>query len=112
MPYPSIFRKAFPTRRKSNAPSGGLDHCAIQSMSAETKVKLRLLLSDDFDTADSWQDLSNRLLEKGFYLRHLDDEILVHDCISHLRICSSEFIGFPQNALESRFDQVPERAAL
>lgn len=105
MPLPSIFRKPSPVDNPQPASAKPAPACAIQSMSAETGLKLRLLLRDDFTAANSWGDLSNRLLEKGFYIRTQDGEILIHDCISHLKICSSQFIGCPSNVLEDRFDQ-------
>lgn len=99
----SVFRNPFPILRKSKPAPKAPSARIVRKLNPETAAKLRLYLSDDFGTATSWQDLANKLLSKGFYLRFLDTDILVHDCHSHVRICSSQLLGYSSQQLESRF---------
>lgn len=110
MSYLSVLRNAFPVQRSSRSKKHVTPKRVVRSMNPETAAKLRILLNDDFSTATSWQDLGNKLLSKGFYLRTLDGDILIHDCHSHVRICSSQFLGYPSSVLEEKLSQTPSVA--
>lgn len=83
----------------------------MRRISIESTAKLRVMLSHDLRVAESWQDLANRLLSKGFYLRPLGDVTLLHDCRSHERLCATQSLGFPTSVLEDRFAQNQRKSA-
>jgi len=77
----------------------------VQDMDFETAALLRVHLSEDFSTSESWLDLSKRLKNKGFYLKTNGQKVHLHDCHSHVDICSCQFLGYPSRQLETRFNQ-------
>lgn len=108
--YAAKLRKHFPFHQAKSATDTPCNIEAVQHMSAETAAKLRILLSEDFSAATSWQNLANMLLSKGYYMRFRDSDILIHDCHSHVRICSTQFLGYPANSLEDRFSPEHQHA--
>jgi|GEM_PF-3261702 len=77
----------------------------VQQMDFETAALLRVHLSEDFSSSKSWLELSKRLKNKGFYLKTNGTNVHLHDCHSHVDICSCQFLGYPSRQLESRFNQ-------
>lgn len=75
----------------------------VRALDFETAALLRVHLSDDFSASTSWQDLSARLKNKGFYLKTDGARVHLHDCHSHVEICSCTFLGYPSAQLDKRF---------
>lgn len=76
----------------------------VRALDVETAALLRAHLAEDFGHAESWGDLSNRLKNKGFYLKTDGSRVQLHDSHSHVHICSCRFLGYPSHQLESRFN--------
>lgn len=77
----------------------------VRKMDFETAALLRVHLSEDFSKSESWMDLSKRLKDKGLYLKTNGRNVHLHDSHSHVDICSCQFLGYPSQQLESRFNQ-------
>lgn len=78
----------------------------VRSLDVETAALLRMHLQEDFSDAASWSDLAQRLKNKGFYMKTDGATVRLHDCHSHVEICSCSFLGFPSSQLEARFNMV------
>ena len=78
----------------------------VRQMDVETAALLRVHLSEDFSPAGSWLDLSKRLKNKGFYLKTNGRNVHLHDCHSHVDICTCRFLGYPSRQLETRFNEI------
>lgn len=78
----------------------------VRSLDVETAALLRMHLHEDFTNASSWQDLSSRMKNKGFYLKTDGATVRLHDCHSHVEIGTCSFLGFPSSQLEARFNTV------
>ena len=71
-------------------------HAVESHMNSETSVYLRCHLTSDFETAEDWNDLIDRLSRKRFHLK-LDRKrlVLVNDHTGvHLCTCSHLGFGF------------------
>ena len=77
----------------------------VRSLDVETAALLRMHMQDDFSNATCWQDLGERLKNKGFYLKTDGETVRLHDSHSHVEICSCSFLGFPSSQLEARFNE-------
>lgn len=77
----------------------------VPSLDVETAAMLRMHMHEDFSNALSWQDLSERLNNKGFYLKTDGTTVRIHDTHSHVEICTCSFLGFPSAQLEARFNE-------
>ncbi len=77
-----------------------------RSLDQEMAALLRAHLVPDFDQAQNWADLAKRLRAKGFYLKTDGQRVRLHDCHSHVQICSCRFLGFPSARLEARFNRL------
>ena len=63
-------------------------------MDTETSVNLRCHLAEDFTRARSWDDLINRLQEKGFHLRFDLDRLVVVNDHTGVCLCTCRYLGF------------------
>lgn len=71
-------------------------------MDIETSVYLRCHLSEDFKTAKSWNDLIDRLSQKGFHLKlHNKRLILVNEHTS-VHLCTCSHLGFGFTAIADK----------
>lgn len=76
----------------------GCDH-----LDFETALYLRSYLTPDFDRAERWSDLTERLAEKGFEIRNHGGQTALYAHPTGGRICSTEFLGYSMALLNSRF---------
>ncbi|MDG2339857.1 MAG: hypothetical protein P8L32_01495 [Paracoccaceae bacterium] len=51
----------------------------VRSLDVETAALLRMHLHEDFTSAASWQDLSSRMKNKGFYFKTDGATVRLHD---------------------------------
>ncbi|MEO1641256.1 MAG: hypothetical protein AAFU41_18635 [Pseudomonadota bacterium] len=63
---------------------------------------LRALLADDFNYADGWADLQERLHRKGFQLREAGGGLALHDRLG-ARLCKGSELGYSYGHLMRRF---------
>ncbi|WP_236626155.1 hypothetical protein [Actibacterium mucosum] len=71
-------------------------------LDTEMAALLRISLLPSFETANSWSELKLALASKGFYLRHAQDLLKLCDSISHIEICTTQFLGVPADELQQR----------
>lgn len=64
---------------------------------------LRSHLSEVFTRSQTWEELTDKLRHRGFYLKRGDDHLWLSDSHSQIHICSCSFLGYPSTQLESRF---------
>jgi hypothetical protein len=83
--------------------SGWASAREARQLDSEMAAMLRMHLHEDFSSADGWSDLKDRLKQKGFYLSAGNRGLRLRDTHSHVDICSSRFLGFPEQTLERRF---------
>ncbi|MCI5096580.1 MAG: hypothetical protein MRY77_09725 [Rhodobacteraceae bacterium] len=83
--------------------SGWASARETRQLDSEMAAMLRMHLHEDFSEAAGWTDLKHRLRQKGFYLSTQGRGLRLRDTHSHVDICSSRFLGFPEDSLERRF---------
>ena len=98
------FDSATPVAFDSFQESAWTSARVVRSLDVETAALLRIHLYEDFTSASSWQDLSTRLKNKGFYLKTNGHSVRMFDCHSQVEICSCSFLGHPSAQLEARFN--------
>lgn len=99
------FENAAPVMIDSYQESAWSSARVVRSLDVETAALLRMHMYDDFSNASSWQDLCERLKNKGFYLKTDGSTVHMHDAHSQVDICSCSFLGFPSAQLEARFNE-------
>lgn len=65
---------------------------------------LRALLETDMALADSWDDLAERLAERGYTLRPAGGGLALHKQPCGARLCSASALGFAYRTLVNRFE--------
>ncbi len=64
---------------------------------------LRVLLAADFAEAGSWQELDQRLRDKGYALREAGGGLALHSHPDGARMCKASELGHSYSALMRRF---------
>lgn len=63
-------------------------------MDFETSVYLRCHLAEDFTNTTSWDELIGRLFEKGFYLKFVNDRLVLVNEHTGVHLCTCRYLGF------------------
>ncbi|GGD21789.1 ribbon-helix-helix protein, CopG family [Sinisalibacter lacisalsi] len=66
---------------------------------------VRARISEDFEAAQGWSDLRDRLIAKGYTLRESGGGLALHEVISGRFLCRTSEIGFGYPTLLKRFSQ-------
>ncbi|SMH45352.1 ribbon-helix-helix protein, CopG family [Maritimibacter sp. HL-12] len=66
---------------------------------------VRARVCEDFEAAQGWSDLRDRLVAKGYTLRESGGGLALHEAISGRFLCRTSEIGFGYPALLNRFSQ-------
>lgn len=72
------------------------------ALDCETAFQLRCYLGPCFEQASTWQDLLNRLMDKGFDLSFQGARLVLSDKLSARQICTTRFLGAPLFLLVER----------
>ncbi len=69
-------------------------HAVESHMSSETSVYLRCHLTLDFETAKDWNELIDRLANKGFHLKRDRRRLVLINEHTGVHLCTCSHLGF------------------